>query len=258
MTDVTPHVLANAVMGKLYDVLTNGEFTFNIGDVDSFGSSRFDASGWSASAGGSFLGLFGAEGTASGHSSSFECTDSMNVDSFYLSFEIAQVPIVRPWFKEAFVTSKTWRFDPTNPDVKNTQVSDGGSPPTGIIAAYPTSAIFIRNLTLGIQQDSTWGQFIDKYQSSSQSGGGFGSFGPLFLGGTASHYSSSGYTQSAWHHDWNDQRLNVPGLQLAGFKCHIFPKCPTLTRASPAGCNQCRRRGEAETTPRRRILRNGS
>jgi hypothetical protein len=202
------------------------QFTFNIGDVDSFGSSRFDASGWSASAGGGFFGLFGVEGTASGSSSSFECTNSMNVDTFNLSFEIAQVPIVRPWFKEAFITIKTWRFDPTNPDVKNAEVSDGGSPPTGIIAAYPTSAIFVRNLTLGIQQDSTWGQFIDKYQSSSQSGGGFGSFGCFFLGGTASHYSSSGYTQSAWHHSWNDQGLYIPGLQLAGFKCHIFPKCP--------------------------------
>ena len=27
MTDVTPHVLANAVMGKIYDVLTNGDDT---------------------------------------------------------------------------------------------------------------------------------------------------------------------------------------------------------------------------------------
>lgn len=201
-------------------------FSFNAGDVSSYASSSFDASGWSASAGGGFMGLFGVEGSASGSSASNEFTDSINVDTFTLSFEIAQIPIARPWFKEAFITSKTWRFDPGNPDVKNKQLSDGASPPNGLIAAYPTSAIFVRNLTLGIQQDSAAGQFIDKYQSSSQSGGGYGSFGAFFLGGTASHYSSSGYTQSTWTHNWDHQSLVVPGLQLVGFKCHIFPKSP--------------------------------
>lgn len=201
-------------------------FSFSIGDVSSYANSSFDASGWSASAGGSFMGLFGVEGSASSNSTTNEYSDAMSLDTFNLSFEIAQIPIVRPWFKEAFITSKTWRFDPTNPDVKNDQVSTGGSPPGGIVAAYPTTAVFIRNLTLGIQQDSAAAQFIDKYQSSAQSGGGYGSFGPFFLGGTASHYSSSGYTQSTWNHSWNDQGLVVPGLQLVGYKCHIFPKSP--------------------------------
>lgn len=150
----------------------------------------------------------------------------MSLDSFDLSFEIAQIPIVRPWFKEAFITSKTWRFDPGNPDVKNKDVSDGASPPAGLIAAYPTTAIFIRNLQLGIRQDSAAGQFIDKYQASSQSGGGYVNFGPFFLGGTASHYSSSGYSQSSWAHTWNDQGMSVDGMQLTAFRCHIFPKSP--------------------------------
>jgi hypothetical protein len=201
-------------------------FTFNIGDVSSYASSSFNASGWTASAGGGFMGLFGVEGSASSSSTSNEFTDSVNVDTFTLSFQIAQVPIFYAGFKEAFLASHTWRYDPANPDVKNAQISDGASPPTGLIPAYPTSAIFIRNLTLGIQQDSTAGQFIDKYQSSAQSGGGYGSFGAFFLGGTASHYSNSGYTQSTWNHSWNDQGLVVPGLQLVGVKCHMPAKSP--------------------------------
>lgn len=202
-------------------------FTFNVGDVNSYANSSFSASGWSASAGGGFMGLFGVEGSASSNSTSHEFTDSINVDTFTLSFEIAKVPIFYAGFKPAFLASHTWRFDPANPDVKNAQVSDGGSPPKGLIPAYPTAAIFIRNLTLGIQQDSAAGQFIDKYQSSSQSGGGYGSFGAFFLGGSASHYSSSGYTQSTWNHSWNDQGLTVPGLQCVGVMNHL------LTQPSP-------------------------
>jgi hypothetical protein len=202
------------------------KFTFSIGEISSYANTNFNASGWSASAGASYLGIFGAEGTATSSSSSSEFTDAMSLDSFDLSFEIAQIPIVRPWFKEAFITSKTWRFDPGNPDVKNKDVSDGGSPPAGLIAAYPTTAIFIRNLQLGIRQDSAAGQFIDKYQASSQGGGGYVNFGPFFLGGTASHYSSSGYSQSSWTHTWNDQGMSVDGMQLTAFRCHIFPKSP--------------------------------
>jgi hypothetical protein len=202
------------------------QFTFSIGDVSSYASTSFNASGWSASAGGGFMGMFGVEGSASSSQASNEFNDAMSLDSFNLSFEIAQIPIARTWYKEAFITSDYWRFDQSNATVKNTVVSDGGSPPNGIIAAYPTTAIFVRNLVLGIQQDSTAGQFLDKYQSSSQSGGGYGSFGAFFLGGTASHYSTSGYSQSSWNHSWNDQGLVIPGLQLVGFKCHIFPKCP--------------------------------
>ena len=110
--------------------------------------------------------------------------------------------------------------------MKGKDVSDGGSPPTGFIAAYPVTAIFIRNLQLSIQQDSAAGQFIQKYQASSQSGGGYAALGPFFLGGTASHYSSSGDTQSSFTHSWNDQGMSVDGMQLTAFRCHIFPKSP--------------------------------
>ena len=105
-------------------------------------------------------------------------------------------------------------------------VSDGGSPPTGMIPAYPTAAIFIRSLQLGIRQDSAAGQWIDKQRSSSQSGGGYVAFGPFFLGGTASHYSSSGYSQSNYGYTWNDRGMSVDGMQLTAFRCHVFPKCP--------------------------------
>jgi hypothetical protein len=202
------------------------QFWFSIGDFSTYSNSTFNSSGWSASAGGSYLGIFGAAGSASGSSSSTAFNNTMHFDDFSLSFEIAQIPIVRPWFKEVFINSHTWRFDPTNPDVSKAAVSDGGSPPSGLVPAYPTTAIFIRNLTLSILQNSDAGQFISQYSSSSQGGGGYVSLGPFCLGGSATHYSSNGYTQQSFDHQWNDQGLSVPGMQLVGFKCHIFPKSP--------------------------------
>lgn len=202
------------------------KFTFSIGDVSTYASTQYNASGWSASVGASYLGIFGAEGTATSTSTSSQFNDSMSLDSFDLSFEIMQTSIVRSWLPEAFINSKTWRFDQNDPDVKNKVVSDGGSPPAGLIPTYPTTAIFIRNLQLGIRQDSAAGQWIDKQQASSQNGGGYVAFGPFFLGGTASHYSSSGYSQSSYGYSWNDQGMSVDGIQLIAFRCHIFPKSP--------------------------------
>jgi len=201
-------------------------FTFDSGNISGYADNSFNTNGWSASATAGYLGLVGVAGTASGSSSTTEFTDPISLDGFRLSFQIAQVPIVRPWFKEAFITSKAWRFDPGNPDVQGKDVSDGGSPPTGLIAAYPTTAIFLRNLQLSIAADSAAGQFIQRYQASAQSGGGYAAIGPIFLGGTAWHVSSSGSTQSSFTHTWNDRGMSVDGMQLAAFRCHIFPKSP--------------------------------
>lgn len=203
------------------------KFTFSIGDVSTYSGAQYNASGWSASLGASYLGIFGAEGTAANTCASSRFNDSMSLDSFDLSFEIIQLPIVRSnWFEEAYITAGCWRFNPDNPQFKSAMVSDGGSPPTGMIPAYPTAAIFIRNLQLGIRQDSAAGQWIDRRQSSSQRGGGYVAFGPFFLGGTASHYSSSGYSQSSYGYTWTDQGMSVDGMQLTAFRCHVLPKCP--------------------------------
>jgi hypothetical protein len=203
------------------------KFTFSIGDVRTYSGTEYDASGWSVSVGASYLGIFGAEGTAANTSTSSQFNESMSLDSFDLSFEIIELPIVRSnWFEEAYITAGYWRFPPDNPQFKGAMVSDGGSPPAGMIPAYPTAAIFIRSLQLGIRQDSAAGQWIDKQQSSTRSGGGYVAFGPFFLGGTASHYSSSGYSQSSYGYTWNDQGMSVDGMQLTAFRCHVFPKCP--------------------------------
>jgi hypothetical protein len=103
------------------------EFSFSSGDLTSHSSSTYSTRRWQARAGASFLGIFGGRGGASSSSSRSAYEHTFNSDSFFLRFQICQVPIVRPWFKQAFLLSKTWRFDQNNPEAKDEIVSDGGN-----------------------------------------------------------------------------------------------------------------------------------
>ena len=116
------------------------QFTFNSSDFATHSHSDYTSYGVSASAG--FLG-FGASGGF--HHSDGSTSRSFNASSFKMSFEIAQVPIVRAWLKTPFLTSKTWKLDPGDPQVKSTGevLSDGNTPPKGILPGYPTSVIFV-------------------------------------------------------------------------------------------------------------------
>jgi hypothetical protein len=200
-------------------------FSFSGGDFSRHSNSTFNASGWKAEASAGFFG-FGAHGGGSHDESKATFNGSFNSDNFSLSFEIAQIPIVRPWFKSSFLVSKTWRFDPGNPDVKNDLLSDGGSPPKGLIPAYPTTIVFIRKLHMEVGHSEGFSNFLQQNSSSSQSGGGGFSFGPFSCGGSASHYSTSGNTQRDYGSSWDGHGLDVPGMQIAGFKCHVLPKSP--------------------------------
>jgi len=202
------------------------QFYFRSGNFASYSNATFKASGWEARASGGFLGIFGASGGGGGSSSRSEYTGRFNSDHCSMSFEIAQIPLVTPWLKRSYLASKTWRFDPGNPDVKNDVLCDGGSPPQGLLPAYPTSIIFIRNLSLDFGNNSGFSHYLDEQRSSHAGGGGSVSIGPFFLGGSASHWSKERNTQRDWGYSYTNQGLKVPGLQIVGFKCHILPKSP--------------------------------
>jgi hypothetical protein len=201
-------------------------FSFTAGDFSSHANSTFNASGWSAQAAGGFFGFGAARGGAS-HSESRTAYDgSFNLDNFKLSFEIAQIPIVRAWCHPSFLISKTWRFDPGNPDVKNDMLSDAGSPPKGLLPAYPTMCIFIRKLHLEMDHSDSFSNFIAQNKTSAQQGGGGFAFGPFAFGGSAAHYSTSGSTQRDYTSNWDGHSLDVLGMQIAGYMCHVLPKSP--------------------------------
>jgi hypothetical protein len=143
-----------------------------------------------------------------------------------MSFKITQVPIVRPWFKTSFLVSKLWRFDQNNPEAKNDMVSDGGKPAKGLIPAYPTSMICIKDLSLCFTKSSGFSEMQQSWERSSGSGGAALVFGPFHFAGSHGRSSGSGQRSSGYHYDNQTQTMTVQGAQVIGFKCHIMPKSP--------------------------------
>jgi len=207
-------------------------FSFGSSDFNSRSNTQFNYDRWDArkSSGGGLFGLFGF-GKSSSQSSTMtrrEYNSSFNSDHFSLSFEICQVPIIRGnWFHTDFLTSKTWRFDESDPEAKGQVLSDGAKPPKGMMVAYPTTAVFVRNLNMNIGHSDSFSHFVDEQKSSSSSGGGRMSIGPFFAGGGGySQSSKSGATQNDYGYHWDGQTMSFAGAQIAGFKCHILPKTP--------------------------------
>ncbi|MFT4230493.1 MAG: hypothetical protein QM602_09405 [Microbacterium sp.] len=200
-------------------------FSYDATDFTRHRDSDYSYSSSSTRAGGGFLGIFGGGGSSSagGESHSNMRFDS---DSVSMSFRIAQVPIVRPWFKTAYLMSKLWRFDQGNPEAKGQVVSDGGAPAKGLIPAYPTSLVCVRDLVLRTTSANGFSQLASEWETHRASGGGVVSFGPFHLGGSHSSGGGSGSSSSDFHYDSQRQEITVPGVQVIGFKCHVFPQSP--------------------------------
>jgi hypothetical protein len=211
--------------GDFYESTGWTNFHFSAADFSSHANSSFNSSGWSVSGSAGFFGI-GASGGASGSASHSQYNGSFNSEHCSMSFDICQVAIVRPWFKTSFLNSKTWRFDPGNPDVKNNLLSDGGSPPKGLMPAYATSVIFIKNLMLDFGDNKGFQSFQQQQSANSQGGGANFSFGPFSIGSSASHSQVSGSSSSAGGYSWTDQGLSVPGMQVVGYRCHVLPMSP--------------------------------
>ncbi|MGD0864461.1 MAG: hypothetical protein ABSA49_02775 [Rhizomicrobium sp.] len=201
------------------------QFHFSAADFSNYSNSNFNTSGWSVAASAGFLG-FGASAASSHQQSRSQYTGTFNSDHCSMSFEICEAGIVRPWMKTSYLNSKSWRFDPTNPDLKNNVLSDGGSPPKGLMPAYPTSIIFIRKLSLNFGVNSGSQQFMSQGSSDTQGGSAGFSLGPFSIGASASHNAAQGSTTSQGGYSWSDQGVNVPGMQIVGYRCHVLPKSP--------------------------------
>jgi hypothetical protein len=202
------------------------EFSFSSGDFSSTATSSHSTKQWEAKASGGFLGLFSASGGGGASSSKSEYASNFNSDYFGLSFEIAQVPIVRPWFKLPFLLSRSWRFDQNNPEAKGEFISDGAKPPKGKMPAFPTSIIAVRKLNLKFAESSGFTSFVSESESSHAGAGGGFSWGPFSLGGSYSRSSSSGSSERKQGYKFSNQGIEIDGMQVIGFKCHVLPKSP--------------------------------
>ncbi len=196
------------------------EFTFEKGEYNRYANSSYKMKRSKTTVGGGFLG-FGAGGVnTSSASGQNQRQVRFNSQHFELKFSMAQAFIVRGnWFRPSFLHSKLWRFSPDNPEAAGQSVSDGGTPPKGLIPAYPTSVIVIKDLTISFKESEGAAEAASKWQSSSTGGGGFFHFGPIHLGGSHARNSAQGERENSLEYDSTSQSITVPGHQIIGFKC---------------------------------------
>lgn len=186
------------------------EFTFTEANYSTYSS--YKTNSWS-DGGSAGWGPWSARVKASGSSSS--TNSSVDVGNFNMSFWFTQVPISRPWFSPEFLTSQAWRF---RSGLGLSPLSDGAQPPTGQLVAYPTTAIFVRDVLIDFNELHN---SASTYTSQISAGGG-ASYGPFSLSGS---YSRSTGSQS-FNSTMTGQGLKVGGMQLIGFKCSILPTSP--------------------------------
>jgi hypothetical protein len=201
------------------------EFSFSSTDFESHRDSSYSHKSWSTSGSAGFLGI----GATASHSSSrgYQKFDSsFDAESFRLTFKICQVPIVRPWLKTQFLLSKAWRFDQSNLESKGEIISDGEAPPTGLMPAYPTMVIFIKDLKLTMANSEGLQHQMSEYASSSTGGGASVNFMCFNLGASYAKGSSSGSSERDFEYHATSEGIEVPGMQVIGFKCHVLPKSP--------------------------------
>lgn len=178
-------------------------------------SSHQVSNAWDVGAGVKF-GLLGANANASGESSQF--SSSYQVSSFKLSFSLAQVAISRPWFFPELFTNRGWTLRKGEGWNFDQFPSNGETPPKGNFIAYPTMALFAKDITIESQE---FAQAV-KQQSSSVGGGGSVGWGPLSLKGSYKRGEASQSFEAT-----NDgAKITVPGMQILGFVNHLVGKAP--------------------------------
>ena len=152
--------------------------------------------------------------------------DLTNVD---ISFKICQVNIVRPWFKPSFLTSKSWRFAPgTEEGRTGTVLSSGGPKPEGILPAYPTAMLIVKDVVFDFHDTQIAKDFKHKYDSVSHDGGLGVSIGVFGIGakGNVSYLDNKKQDGSEVGIEQNKSRISIPGMQVIGYRCHVLGKSP--------------------------------
>lgn len=153
---------------------------------------------------------------------------TFNLSQIKVSFEICQVNIVRPWFKPAFLNSKYWRFDPNNVLLKGKMLSTGGNKPQGLMPAYPTAMILVRNLVIDFGEQSAASDFMHKFEETSHEGGVGVNIGMFGIGASADFK----YLDNNEHDEAENKvhqvgsAIQVPGMQIIGYRCHVLGTSP--------------------------------
>ena len=162
---------------------------------------------------------FGLSASGSGEIEKIE--KQVDTSDFSMSFEIAQAIVSRAWLSVEFLRSNAWRFAADMPNLTNltSTLSDGEVPPKGSLTAFPTAAVFVRNVKIDLaelrEQTSEFRRQLE--------GGLDLKIGPFNLGGGKVKRGDREYDLNR---RMTNEGLSVDGLQLIGFRCTLLPKLP--------------------------------
>lgn len=170
---------------------------------------------WNAGGGLNF-GLWSAGASASG--STERNNSSMKTSSYFMSFDLAQVKILRPWFGTELFSCQGWKLDPGTWTFGDPQLSDGGNPPKGSFIAYSTNAIFAKNLKVTFDK-SAWeaSEFRSKLDTSASGG-----WGPFRVKGGYSR----GEEKKDFHYQDTGSGFSCPDMQLIALTNRLVGVCP--------------------------------
>ncbi|GAB4014487.1 hypothetical protein GCM10028808_37080 [Spirosoma migulaei] len=188
-------------------------FNFHESECETHSSKSSNAWGGSASLN---LGLwrFGANAGVQNEKEN----QSFQSSTYKMSFKIAMVKILRPWFGSELFSCGGWNLEPGTWQFGSCQLSDGGNPPIGNFIAYSTHAIFVKDLVVEFDKSSWESSSLKK---SINAGGNVG-WGPFNLGGS--------YKKNEETHDFKAQDtgsgFSCEGMQLIGFINRKVGKTP--------------------------------
>ncbi len=194
---------------------SSGWTGFGVKSAHMTSSIRDKSTSWSAG-GGFNMGLWKA--SAGVKSSSTTHTENMEVSNFELSFELAQVAVIRPWFYPEFFKNRGWTLDPGHGWSFDAMPSDGGRPPTGLFVGYPTTIVFARNIRIASSELVT---ALKTFAKSTETNASVG-WGPFSVKGSYARSESGRDFES----QDDGQTLVVPGMQAIGFINQLIPKAP--------------------------------
>jgi hypothetical protein len=183
------------------------QFTFNTSNKDTYAK---DSSSSTSGGGGGGWGLWSASANAS--TSESTSTKKMDEREFGMEFSLAQVTIGRPWLSPEFLTGPNWKWDSAE------MLSNGATPPEGLMPAYPTTAIFVKDIKI---TSSSMSDFYNEVDKAAQGGGSVG-WGPFSV--KANHSQSSKEVTASLSSD--GKTMTVEGMQLIAFKCFALPNSP--------------------------------
>lgn len=185
-------------------------FSFTESEVQKFSNANSTQYGGKAS----FVGSFKIGGGADRLTQSKTATE--NTTNFSISFEIAQIPLSLPYLDVAFLESRAWKFAEDAIDV--TALSDGGSPPKGMLIGYPTMVIFVRNVVVNFKELHDENSEFHKTLTA----GGNLSIGVISAGGQYKNSSDETKSLSTMKEDG----LHINGMQIIGFRCRLLNRAP--------------------------------